>query len=68
VDRGEAPSQNWLQASRGYHQGYHFLFWVPNFIIIDNDTQFIGEKLVDFCDNNNIRMDWAMVAHPRTNG
>jgi transposase InsO family protein len=44
------------------------LFWVPYSIITDNGTQFTGEKFLDFCDDNNIRVDWAMVAHPRTNG
>jgi hypothetical protein len=45
-----------------------FRFGVPNSIIIDNDTQFTGEKFWDFCDNNNIYVDWAVVAHPSTNG
>jgi hypothetical protein len=34
----------------------------------DNDTQFTREKFLDFCDDNNIRVDWATVAHLRTNG
>jgi transposase InsO family protein len=45
-----------------------FCFGVPNSIITDNDTQFTGEKLLDFCDDNNLRVDWAMVSHPLTNG
>jgi hypothetical protein len=45
-----------------------FCFGVPNFIITDNDTQFTREKFLDFCDDNNIRVDWATVAHPRMNG
>jgi hypothetical protein len=44
-----------------------FRVGVPSFIIIDNDTQFIGEKFLDFCDDNNIQVDWAVVTHPRTN-
>jgi hypothetical protein len=44
-----------------------FCFRVPNSIITDNDTQFTREKFLDFCDDNNIRMDWAAIAHPRTN-
>jgi hypothetical protein len=45
-----------------------FHFGVPNSIITDNSTQFTGEKFLDFYVDNNIRVDWAAVAHPRTNG
>jgi hypothetical protein len=34
-----------------------FCFGVPNSIIIDNDTQFTREKILDFCDDNNICVD-----------
>jgi transposase InsO family protein len=40
-------------------------FGVPNLIITDNGTQFTGKK---FCDGHHIRVDWAAVAHPMTNG
>jgi transposase InsO family protein len=43
-------------------------FGVPNSIIIDNDTQFTGRKFLDFCEDHHIRVDWAAVAHPMTNG
>ena len=43
-------------------------FGVPNSIIIDNGTQFTGKKFIQFCDEQHIRVDWAAVAHPRTNG
>jgi transposase InsO family protein len=45
-----------------------FHFAVPNSIITDNDTQFTGEKFLNFCEDNNIRVDWVAVAQPRTNG
>jgi hypothetical protein len=45
-----------------------FHFEVPNSIIIDNDIHFTGEKFLDFCDDNNIRVEWATITHPRTNG
>jgi hypothetical protein len=41
---------------------------VLNSIITKNGTQFTREKFLDFCGDSNIRVDWAMVAHPRTNG
>ena len=35
---------------------------------MDNGTQFIRKKFLRFCDEHHIRVDWAAVAHPRTNG
>jgi transposase InsO family protein len=43
-------------------------FGIPNSIITDNDTQFTGRKFLDFCEDHHIRVDWAAVAHPMTNG
>jgi hypothetical protein len=44
-----------------------YRFGIPNRIIIDNGTQFTGKKFLNFCDNNNIRVDWSVVAHPKVN-
>jgi transposase InsO family protein len=43
-------------------------FGVPNCIIMDNGTQFIGKKFLDFYDNHHIRVLWSPIAHPKTNG
>ena len=43
-------------------------FGVPNSIIIDNGTQFTSRKFIQFCDEYHIWVDWAAIAHPRTNG
>jgi ribonuclease HI/transposase InsO family protein len=43
-------------------------FGVPNSLITDNGTQFTGKKFLDFCEDHHIRVDWAAVAHPMTNG
>jgi hypothetical protein len=45
-----------------------YRFGIPNMIITDNSTQFMGKKFLNFCDDNNIRVDWSTVAHPKTNG
>ncbi|XP_022680819.1 uncharacterized protein LOC111256695, partial [Setaria italica] len=29
---------------------------------------FTGKRFLQFCDDHHIRVDWAVVAHPRTNG
>jgi transposase InsO family protein len=41
---------------------------VPNSIITDNGSQFTGKKFLEFCDKFHIRVDWAAVAYPQTNG
>jgi hypothetical protein len=28
----------------------------------------LGRKFLDFCEDHHIRVDWAAVAHPMTNG
>jgi transposase InsO family protein len=43
-------------------------FGVPNSIITDNGSQFTGTKFLEFFDEFHIRVDWAAVAHPQTNG
>jgi transposase InsO family protein len=45
-----------------------YRFGIPNMIITDNDTQFMGKKFLNFYDDNNIRIDWSAVVHPKTNG
>jgi transposase InsO family protein len=45
-----------------------YRFGVPNSIITDNGSQFTGRKFLEFRDKFHIRMDWAAVAHPQTNG
>jgi transposase InsO family protein len=45
-----------------------YRFGVPNSIITDNGCQFTGRKFLEFCDKFHIRVDWAAVAHPQTNG
>ncbi|XP_039833056.1 uncharacterized protein K02A2.6-like [Panicum virgatum] len=42
-------------------------FGVPNSIITDNGTNFTGKEFLKFCDDHHIRIDWAVLAHPRTN-
>jgi hypothetical protein len=45
-----------------------YRFGVPNFIITNNESQFTSRKFLEFCDKFHIRVDWAAVAHPQTNG
>jgi transposase InsO family protein len=45
-----------------------YRFGVPNSIITNNGSKFTGRKFLEFCDKFHIRVDWAAVAHPQTNG
>ena len=45
-----------------------YQFGVPNCIITDHGTNFTRKKFLDFSDGYGIRIDWALVGHPRTNG
>jgi transposase InsO family protein len=45
-----------------------YSFGIPNTIITDNGTQFTGKKFLNFCDDNNIHVDWSAIAHLKTNG
>ena len=40
----------------------------PHSIITDNGTNFAQGEFKWFCDDNNIRLDIASVAHPQANG
>jgi transposase InsO family protein len=43
-------------------------FGVSNSIITDNGMQFTRKKFLEFCEDHHIRVDWAAIAHPMTNG
>ena len=41
-----------------------YRFGVPNYIIADHRTNFIGKKFLNFSDRYGIRINWASVGHP----
>ena len=45
-----------------------YRFGVPNSNITDNGTNFTGHYFQEFAEGYEIRIDWASVGHPRTNG
>ena len=45
-----------------------YRFGIPNCIITDHRTNFTGKKFLDFSNGYGIRIDWASIGHPRTNG
>ena len=42
-------------------------FGALNSIIMNNGTRFTRKKFLQFYDEYHIYIDWATVAHPRTN-
>ena len=69
---------NWIEANPitnihsqeavGFFLDIIYWFGVPNCIITNHGTNFTEKKFLDFYDRYGIRIDWASVEHPRTNG
>jgi hypothetical protein len=45
-----------------------YKFGVPNNTITDNGTQFTVREFKDFCADSGIKINYASVSHPQTNG
>jgi transposase InsO family protein len=45
-----------------------YQFGVPNNIITDNGTQFSVREFKDFCGDSGIKINYALVSHPQSNG
>jgi transposase InsO family protein len=45
-----------------------YKFGVPNNIITDNGTKFIVREFKDFCADSGIKINYASVSHPQSNG
>jgi transposase InsO family protein len=45
-----------------------YMFGMPNNIIIDNGTQFTAREFKDFCADLCIKINYASMSHPRSNG
>ena len=43
-------------------------FDVPNRVITDNGTHFTGSEFKDWCEELGIKICYASVAHPQSNG
>jgi transposase InsO family protein len=45
-----------------------FHFRVPHSIITDNGTNFTSKEFKSYCESMGIKLKFASVAHPKTNG
>jgi transposase InsO family protein len=68
VDQGPTLNQHRVRAGVAFFTNIIHRFGIPNSIITDNGMQFTGKKFLDFREDHHIRVDWAVVAHPMTNG
>src|SRR5664279_2280604 len=56
------------QAAVKFIRGLVCRFGVPNRIITDNGTQFTSGAFLSYCEEMGIKVCFASVAHPRSNG
>jgi hypothetical protein len=49
-------------------KGITCCFGVPHSIITDNGTNFSSNEFHEFCEDNGIKLSFALVSHPQTNG
>ena len=49
-------------------KGIVFRFGVPNSIVTDNGSNFTSLEFKDYCEGVGIKLQFASVAHPQTNG
>jgi transposase InsO family protein len=45
-----------------------YRFGIPNNIITDNGTQFAVREFKDFCADSGLKINYALVSHPQSNG
>jgi transposase InsO family protein len=51
-----------------FFKGITCRFGVPHNIITDNGTNFASKEFHEFCEDNGIKLSFASVSHPQTNG
>ena len=54
--------------AKEFFQGIVVRFGVRNRIITDNGTLFTGSEFIDWCEELGIKICYASVAHPQSNG
>jgi transposase InsO family protein len=51
-----------------FMKGIVYRFGIPNTIITDNETQITMREFKDFCVDSGIKVNYASVSHPQSNG
>jgi transposase InsO family protein len=68
VDQGPTPNEHQVQAGGGVLHQHHPSLWGPELHHHRQRHPIHWKKFLDFCEDHHIRVDWAAVAHPMTNG
>jgi transposase InsO family protein len=55
-------------AAINFIKSIDFRFGVPHSIITDNGTNFTSKEFKSYCESMGIKLKFASVAHPKTNG
>jgi transposase InsO family protein len=55
-------------AAINFIKGIVFRFGLPKNIVMDNDSNFTSREFKDYCEGLGIKLQFASVAHPETNG
>ena len=58
----------WIEAKPVKTTGVVHRYGVPHNIITDNGTNFTADEVKLWCKNMGIKLDYASVYHPQTNG
>ena len=64
----EAVRKLTAQSAVKFFKGLVYQFGVPNRVITDNDTQFTSHTFMQYIQDLGIRVCFASVLHPRSNG
>ncbi|KAK1681319.1 hypothetical protein QYE76_042167 [Lolium multiflorum] len=67
-----APGVFWEEINAtstvNFTKGIVFRFGIPNSIVTDNGSNFTSREFKDYCESVGIKLQFASVAHPQTNG
>jgi transposase InsO family protein len=68
VGRGSPRNNPRFYRCNQLHQVHSFHFGVPHNIITENGTNFTSKEFKSYCESMGIKLIFASVAHPKTNG
>ena len=68
MDRGQACKDGRIRTGDRLHIRGRTPLRRPHIIITDNGTNFMADEVKVWCKNMGIKLDYALVYHPQTNG
>jgi transposase InsO family protein len=68
MSRGSPHNNQDSTAAINFIKSIVFCFGVPHSIITDNGTNFTSKEFKSYCESMEIKLKFASVVHPKTNG